>query len=84
MVEPSFLNSQKPAKRKPRLGENLVRLQRQRSNGQFKITLPRGLAKSLRLQGGEIFEVFLERGDLVLRLQDGDAVCVSLRLLCAG
>ena len=58
--------------RRPRLGVNLVRVQYQKSNGQYKITLPRGLGKSLRLQGGEVFEAFLERGDIVLRLQRGD------------
>jgi len=60
----------KSSERRPRLGENLVRVQRQKSNGQYRITLPRGLAKSLRLNGGEVFEVFIERGDLVLRLQE--------------
>ena len=60
------------AARHPRLGVNLVRIQYQKSNGQYKITLPRSLAKSLRLQGGEVFEAFLERGDIVLRLQKGD------------
>ena len=54
--------------RTPRLGDNLVRVQRQKSNGQYKITIPRGLARSLRLSGGEVLEVFIERGDLVLRL----------------
>ena len=60
------------AERRPRLGVNLVRVQLQKSNGQYKITLPRGLAKSMRLQGGEVFEAFLERGDIVLRLKKGD------------
>ena len=56
--------------RKPRLPENLVRAQKQDSNGQYKITIPRGLAKSMRLEGGEVFEVFIERGDLVFRVRD--------------
>lgn len=58
--------------RRPRLGVNLVRVQYQKSNGQYKVTLPRGVAKSIRLLGGEVFEVFVERGDIVLRLQNGD------------
>ena len=58
--------------RRPRLGVNLVRIQYQKSNGQYKITLPRGVAKSLHLLGGEVFEVFVERGDIVLRLKNGD------------
>ena len=58
--------------RRPRLGVNLVRVQYQKSNGQYKVTLPRWLGKSLRLQGGEVFEAFLERGDIVLRIQKGD------------
>ena len=61
------------AERRPRLGVNLVRVQLQKSNGQYKITLPRGVAKSIRLLGGEVFEVFIERGDIVLRLQNGDS-----------
>ena len=58
--------------RRPRLCVNLIRIQFQKSNGQYKITLPRGVAKSLRLLGGEVFEVFVERGDIVLRLKNGD------------
>ena len=56
--------------RNPRLGDNLVRVQLQKSNGQFKITLPRGLARCLRLDAGDILEVFIERGDLVLRIKE--------------
>ena len=56
--------------RHSRLGDNLVRVQLQKSNGQFKITLPRGLARCLRLEAGDILEVFLERGDLVLRVKE--------------
>ncbi len=59
-------------KRLPRLPDNLVRLQLQKSNGQFKITIPRGLAKSLRLNCGDVLEVFIERGDLVLRIREID------------
>ena len=56
--------------RNPRLPDNLVRVQLQKSNGQFKITLPRGLARCLRLEAGDILEVFIERGDLVLRIKE--------------
>jgi len=56
--------------RRPRLPDNLIRIQFQKSNGQFKITIPRGLAKSLRLKGGDVLEVFIERGDLVLRVRE--------------
>ena len=59
-------------KRLPRLPDNLVRLQFQKSNGQFKITIPRGLAKSLRLGCGDVLEAFIERGDLVFRLKEVD------------
>lgn len=59
-------------KRLPRLPDNLVRLQFQKSNGQFKITVPRGLAKSLRLSCGDVFEAFIERGDLVFRIKEVD------------
>ena len=59
-------------KRLPRLPDNLVRLQFQKSNGQFKITIPRGLARSLRLSGGDVLEAFIERGDLVLRVREID------------
>ena len=65
-----IFNPQIPQNRKPRLPDNLVRVQIQDSNGQYKITIPRGLGKSLRLRGGEVFEVFIERGDLVFRLKD--------------
>ena len=56
--------------RTPRLQDNLVRVQKQDSNGQYKITIPRGLARSMWLTGGEVFEVFIERGDLVFRFKD--------------
>jgi len=55
--------------RTPRLETNLVIVQRQVSNGQFRMTIPRGLGLSLRLRGGEVFEAFIERGDLVFRLK---------------
>ena len=57
-------------KRLPRLSDNLVRIQFQKSNGQFKITIPRGLAKSLRLVCGDVLEAFIERGDLVCRRKE--------------
>lgn len=63
-----FQNSE--VKRLPRLSDNLVRIQFQKSNGQFKITIPRGLAKSLRLVCGDVLEAFIERGDLVFRLKE--------------
>ena len=50
----------------------MVRVQIQKSNGQYKITIPRGLAKSLRLKGGEILEGFIERGDIVFRIRAGE------------
>ena len=56
--------------RRPRLGDNLVRVQLQKSNGQFMVTIPRGLARCLRLEAGDVLEVFLERGDLVLRIKE--------------
>lgn len=61
---------QKAINRLPRLSENLVIIQLQKSNGQFKITIPRGLAKSLRLNRGDIMEAFIERGDLVFRFRE--------------
>ncbi len=70
MVETSNFESSRRSDRRPRLADNLVRVQFQKSNGQYKITLPRGLAKSLRLQSGDILEVFIERGDLVLRIKE--------------
>jgi len=45
---------------------NQVKLRRQASNGPYSITLPAGVAKALRCEGGEVFEVFIERGDIVL------------------
>ena len=56
--------------RRPRLADNLVRVQLQKSNGQFMVTIPRGLARCLRLQAGDVLEVFIERGDLVLRIKE--------------
>jgi len=56
--------------RRPRLGDNLVRVQLQNSNGQFMVTIPRGLARCLRLQAGDVLEFFIERGDLVLRIKE--------------
>ena len=70
MTETSNFKDSRASERRPRLADNLVRVQFQKSNGQFKITLPRGLAKSLRLKSGDILEVFIERGDLVLRIKE--------------
>ena len=56
--------------RRPRLADNFVRVQFQKSNGQVMITIPRGLARCLRLQAGDVLEVFIERGDLVLRIKE--------------
>ena len=56
-----------PAKRGKRLSQNTVVLRRQSSNGQFSITIPCGVAKALRLLGGDNLDVFIERGDIVLR-----------------
>ena len=67
-----LINKNVKLKRLPRLPDNFVRLQLQKSNGQFKITIPRGLARSLRLSGGDILEAFIERGDLVLRVREID------------
>ena len=72
MVPPLEFQSKVGFKRIPRLPDNLVRIQFQKSNGQFKITVPRGLAKNLRLSGGDVLEVFIERGDLVLRVREID------------
>ena len=70
MSNPQEFQDRKAIKRLPRLPENLVIIQLQKSNGQFKITIPRGLAKSLRLNGGDIMEAFIERGDLVFRFRE--------------
>ena len=51
-----------------RLEQNQVKLRRQRSNGQYSITIPAGVVKALRCEGGEVFEVFIERGDIILRM----------------
>ena len=72
MSKPSDFNNKAALKRLPRLPDNFVRLQLQKSNGQFKITIPRGLARSLRLSGGDVLEAFIERGDLVLRIRESD------------
>lgn len=72
MPKSSNFQSKTLIKRLPRLPDNLVRLQLQKSNGQFKITIPRGLAKSLRLSCGDVLEAFIERGDLVFRLKEVD------------
>ena len=58
----------RPEKRGARLEQNQVRLRKQKSNGQYTITVPSGVAKALRCDGGEVFEVFVERGDIVLRM----------------
>lgn len=72
MVKSIVFQSKAAIKRLPRLPDNLVRLQFQKSNGQFKITVPRGLAKSLRLGCGDVLEAFIERGDLVFRVKEVD------------
>ena len=51
-----------------RLPQNQVKLRRQASNGQYSITIPAGVAKALRCGGGEVFEVFIEGGSIVLHL----------------
>ena len=50
-----------------RLSQNQVKLRRQESNGQYSITVPAGVAKALHCEGGEVFEVFIEQGDIVLQ-----------------
>jgi ABC-type lipoprotein release transport system permease subunit len=72
MSNPSDFNKNDKLNRLPRLADNLVRLQFQKSNGQFKITIPRGLARSLHLSRGDVLEAFIERGDLVLRVREID------------
>ena len=72
MVKNTVFKANNHSDHNPRLGDNLVRVQIQKSNGQYKITIPRGLAKSLRLKGGEILECFIERGDIVFRIRAGD------------
>jgi len=57
-----------PSKRGMRLSQNLVVLRQQNSNGQFTITIPSGVAKALRLEGGDKLQVFIDRGDIVLRV----------------
>ncbi len=57
-----------PNTRGKRLSQNLVVLREQRSNGQFTITIPSGVAKALRLQGGDKLQVFIDRGDIVFRV----------------
>jgi hypothetical protein len=69
---PSKLNSTRNVARRPRLADNFVRVQFQKSNGQIMVTIPRGLARCLRLQAGDVLEVFIERGDLVLRIKERD------------
>jgi len=69
---PSKLFVTRNSARRPRLPDNFVRVQFQKSNGQFMVTLPRGLARCLRLQAGDVLEVFIERGDLVLRIKERD------------
>jgi len=57
-----------PSPRGSRLPQNQVKLRRQKSNGQYVITVPAGVARALRCEGGEVFEVFIERGDIILRM----------------
>ncbi len=52
-----------------RLPQNQIKLRRQASNGQYSLTLPAGVAKALHCEGGEVFEVFIEQGAIVLRLR---------------
>ena len=68
MVQIQMQKSGFEEKRGSRLKENLVRLRRQRTNGQYTVTIPQGVAKSLRLEGGEILQVFIDKGDIVLRI----------------
>ena len=63
----TFLDSK--VEKHGRLPSNLVIIQKQKSNGQFRMTIPRALAQSLRLQPGDIMEGFIERGDLVFRIK---------------
>ena len=69
---PSNLFVARASSRRPRLADNFVRVQFQKSNGQVMVTIPRGLARCLRLQAGDVLEVFIERGDIVLRIKERD------------
>lgn len=39
----------------------------QTKTGQYTVTLPRQIVKSMRWEKGDELDVFVERGDLVLR-----------------
>ena len=69
MLETSNFENSKASERRPRLAVNLVRVQKSKK-GQYKITIPRGLARCLRLQAGDVLEVFIERGDFVFRIKE--------------
>ena len=64
---PSPLGDPADRPRGVRLSQNQVKLRRQESNGQYSITVPAGVAKALHCEGGEVFEVFIEQGAIVLR-----------------
>ena len=64
---PSPLGNPAHRPRGARLSQNQVKLRRQQSNGQYSITIPSGVARALHCEGGEVFEVFIEQGAIVLR-----------------
>lgn len=70
MVQIQMQKSHFEGKRGARLKQNLVRLRRQKTNGQYTVTIPQGVAKSLRLEGGEVLQVFIDKGDIVLRVRE--------------
>ena len=70
MVQIQMQKSGFEAKRGARLKENSVRLRRQKTNGQYTVTIPQGVAKSLALEGGEVLQVFIDKGDIVLRVRE--------------
>ena len=61
---------QKQPARGSRLPQNQVKLRCQKSTGQYSITVPSGVAKALGCEGGEVFQAFIERGDIILRRVD--------------
>ena len=57
----------KANKRGSRLSQNLVRVSQQASNQQFSVTIPKGIALALGYKKGDVMEVLIENGNIVLK-----------------
>ena len=56
----------KPQKSGKRLKQNNIKL-RETKLGQYHVTLPKGIVEAMNFQKGDVFRVFIDNGNIVLK-----------------